>query len=73
MIEDDHTPFYKAGIPATTIIDFRYGSDQLGGGYWHTSRDTLDKVSGKSMEIVGKVALTSLSEIGKRLDEQRRR
>ncbi|MEE8449773.1 MAG: M28 family peptidase, partial [Thermodesulfobacteriota bacterium] len=73
MIEDDHTPFFRAGVPATTIIDFRYGSDQLGGGYWHTRRDTLDKVSDKSMEIVGKVVLTSLSEIGKQLDEQRRR
>ncbi len=73
MIEDDHTPFLKAGLPATTIIDYRYGGDQLGGRYWHTRQDTLDKLSSKSMEIVGQVVLASLVEIGRRLDEQRRR
>ena len=45
-MEDDHTPFLKAGIPAVDIIDFDYP-------YWHTAADTPDKVSPKSLEIVG--------------------
>jgi glutaminyl-peptide cyclotransferase len=44
---DDHTPFLEAGIPAVDIIDFDYP-------YWHTSADTADKVSARSLEIVGK-------------------
>ena len=45
-MEDDHTPFLKAGIPAVDIIDFD-------NPYWHTAADTPDKVSPKSLEIVG--------------------
>ncbi len=47
-MEDDHTPFLEAGIPAVDIIDFDYP-------YWHTSQDTSDKVSAKSLQIVGDV------------------
>jgi hypothetical protein len=43
---DDHTPFLQAGIPAVDIIDFDYP-------FWHTAADTPDKVSPKSLEIVG--------------------
>jgi glutaminyl-peptide cyclotransferase len=43
---DDHTPFLQAGIPAVDIIDFDYP-------YWHTTQDTVDKVSAKSLGIVG--------------------
>jgi glutaminyl-peptide cyclotransferase len=43
---DDHTPFLEAGIPAVDIIDFDYP-------YWHTAADTPDKVSPKSLQIVG--------------------
>jgi Zn-dependent M28 family amino/carboxypeptidase len=45
-MEDDHTPFLAAGIPAVDIIDFDYP-------YWHTAQDTADKVSAGSLEIVG--------------------
>jgi hypothetical protein len=44
---DDHTPFLQAGIPAIDIIDFDYP-------YWHTTADTLDKVSANSLEAVGR-------------------
>jgi Zn-dependent M28 family amino/carboxypeptidase len=44
---DDHTPFIRAGIPAIDIIDFDYP-------YWHTTEDTVDKVSAESLEAVGK-------------------
>jgi len=44
---DDHTPFLQAGIPAVDIIDFDYP-------YWHTTADTVDKVSAESLEAVGR-------------------
>jgi glutaminyl-peptide cyclotransferase len=45
-ILDDHVPFLEAGIRAIDIIDFDYP-------YWHTTEDTLDKVSSESLEAVG--------------------
>ncbi len=47
---DDHTPFIEAGIPAVDIIDFDYT-------YWHTTADTVDKVSAESLEAVGQTLL----------------
>ena len=44
---DDHAPFLEAGIPAVDIIDFDYP-------YWHTTEDTVDKVSAESLDTVGK-------------------
>ena len=52
-IIDDHLPFIQAGIPAIDIIDFDYP-------YWHTISDTVDKVSSKSLGIVGEVVLNWL-------------
>jgi len=43
---DDHTPFIEAGIPAVDMIDFSYPS-------WHTTSDTLDKVSPESLKVIG--------------------
>jgi Zn-dependent M28 family amino/carboxypeptidase len=43
---DDHTPFLEKGIPAVDIIDFNYTA-------WHTTGDTIDKVSPESLKIVG--------------------
>ena len=50
-ILDDHTPFLEAGIPAVDIIDFDYP-------YYHTTQDTLDKVSAKSLQVVGETVAT---------------
>lgn len=44
---DDHTPFLEKGVPAVDIIDFDYP-------YWHTTDDTLDKVSGESLARIGR-------------------
>ncbi len=52
-ILDDHTPFLQAGIQAIDIIDFDYA-------YHHTTQDTPDKVSAKSLQIVGDVLLSWL-------------
>jgi Iap family predicted aminopeptidase len=49
-MEDDHTPFLEAGIPAVDLIDFDYP-------YWHTTQDTPDKVSAKSLQAVGDTLL----------------
>jgi Zn-dependent M28 family amino/carboxypeptidase len=43
---DDHTPFLNAGIRAVDIIDFDYPA-------WHTTRDTIDKISANSLQAVG--------------------
>jgi len=47
-ITDDHTPFLEIGVQAVDIIDFDYP-------YYHTTQDTLDKVSADSLERVGRV------------------
>jgi len=44
---DDHVPFLQRGIPAVDIIDFDYP-------YWHTTEDTIDKISAASLERVGR-------------------
>jgi glutaminyl-peptide cyclotransferase len=53
-IEDDHMPFVRNGVIALDLIDFDYGPDNA---YWHTDRDTIDKLSAKSLEVVGNVLL----------------
>ena len=59
--DDDHGPFLKAGVYALDII-------QLGSyPYWHTKEDTLDKVSGKSLKIVGDTVIASLPKIEERV------
>lgn len=55
QILDDHIPFLQAGIPAVDLIDFDYP-------YWHTLADTSDKISAASLDIVGEVLLTWITE-----------
>jgi Zn-dependent M28 family amino/carboxypeptidase len=61
--DDDHMPFLRAGVPAVDIIDFEYGSSPGDNDYWHTKDDTLDKISPRSLKIVGDVTLLSLPKI----------
>jgi Zn-dependent M28 family amino/carboxypeptidase len=49
-IIDDHTPFLENGIKAVDIIDFEYA-------HWHTTQDTIDKVSPESLKVVGDTIL----------------
>ena len=51
---DDHVALQKAGIHAIDVVDFDYGPNN---SYWHTTHDTLDKVSAASLKIVGDVAV----------------
>ena len=59
-IDDDHIPFLRAGIPAVDLIDLSYA-------HWHKPTDTLDKLSGPNLEVVGAVVLASLPEIARRV------
>jgi Iap family predicted aminopeptidase len=47
-IMDDHRPFLERGIPAVDLIGLPYV-------HWHTTADTLDKLSAESLEQVGRV------------------
>ena len=49
-ILDDHTPLNQSFIPTIDLIDFDYPP-------WHTSEDTLDKLSPESLNTVGTVTL----------------
>jgi glutaminyl-peptide cyclotransferase len=59
-VEDDHIPFLEAGVPAVDIIDLDYP-------VWHTAEDTIDKVSARSLQVVGDVLLAALPAIESRL------
>jgi glutaminyl-peptide cyclotransferase len=52
-ITDDHVPLLDAGLRVIDVIDLDYASH-------HTPDDTIDKVSSKSLQIVGDVALSLL-------------
>jgi glutaminyl-peptide cyclotransferase len=54
-ILDDHVPFLDGGMPAVDVIDFAYGPPAA--TYWHTTNDTLDKLSAQSLETVGRVVI----------------
>lgn len=56
--EDDHDSFLKRGVPAVDVI-----GDFLSNGYWHTPQDSLDKISAKSLAVVGHVFLESVKQL----------
>ncbi|HUR36934.1 MAG TPA: M28 family peptidase [Terriglobales bacterium] len=60
-IEDDHLPFQREGVPVVDIIDLEYG---YGNVFHHSPDDTLDKVSPKSLKIVGDVVFETLRLLG---------
>lgn len=56
-MDDDHLPFKNVGIPVVDIIDFNYGFNNL---YHHTTEDTMDKISPKSLQIIGDTVLETI-------------
>jgi glutaminyl-peptide cyclotransferase len=60
--DDDHEPFLRAGVEALDIIQLTSYAR-----YWHTKEDTLDKISAKSLKIVGDTVIVSLPKIEERL------
>jgi glutaminyl-peptide cyclotransferase len=57
-IDDDHIPFVQLGVPSVDIIDMNYGPND---SYHHTSKDTIDKVSAKSLGIVGDTVMETVA------------
>lgn len=62
-VNDDHIPFMQLGVPSADLIDFDYGYDNV---FWHTTQDTVDKLSPKSLEIVGTVTLETVRMLDKK-------
>jgi glutaminyl-peptide cyclotransferase len=62
VMTDDHLPLIKqGGIRIIDLIVWPFQGRGPGGeiiNYHHTSMDTMDKISAKSLQIVGDVALT---------------
>ena len=59
-VEDDHVPFLRRGVQAVDLIDFDYGPNN---SWWHTERDTIDKLSAESFQVVGTVLLEVLRKL----------
>jgi glutaminyl-peptide cyclotransferase len=62
-VTDDHEPFLKRNVPSVDLIDFNYGYNDV---FWHTTQDTLDKLSPKSLAIVGSVTLETIRLLNQR-------
>jgi Zn-dependent M28 family amino/carboxypeptidase len=54
---DDHIPFAAAGMPVADLYDSNYG---YGDSFHHTTQDTVDKLSVKSLQISGDVILETV-------------
>jgi len=64
-VGDDHEAFLKRGVPAIDLIDFQFGSAPGLNDYWHTPEDSMDKLSAESLEIIGRVVLRMVDELGR--------
>ena len=62
-IEDDHVPFVNRGVPCADVIDLDYGYNNV---FWHSPQDTMDKLSPKSLEIVGDTILETIHMLDQR-------
>jgi hypothetical protein len=67
-IEDDHQPFMKRHIAAVDIIDCCTEDYP----FWHTSGDTMDKVSARSLGMVGHVILATVDDLQNRTAERQK-
>jgi Zn-dependent M28 family amino/carboxypeptidase len=63
-VTDDHIPLIRKGLRVIDVIDYDYcadGSTDCGSGannLHHTMQDTIDKISARSLQIVGDVAVS---------------
>jgi glutaminyl-peptide cyclotransferase len=57
QIQDDHVPLIEKGFRIVDVIDLDFP-------WHHTPFDTIDKVSARSLEVVGQVALLLIREAG---------
>jgi Zn-dependent M28 family amino/carboxypeptidase len=63
VVDDDHLPFQKIGVPVADLIDLNYGFNNL---YHHTTEDTLDKLSPNSLQVVGDTVLETIRALNTR-------
>ncbi|MGH9497146.1 MAG: M28 family peptidase [Candidatus Sulfotelmatobacter sp.] len=61
-VDDDHIPFMKRGVACADLIDFSYGYNNV---FWHSPQDTPDKLSPRSLTIVGEVMLETVRILDK--------
>jgi Zn-dependent M28 family amino/carboxypeptidase len=63
-ITDDQVSLLKVGVPAVDVVDAQFG--RMGpsfdgmGEFHHANSDTMDKVSARSLEIVGRTILLTI-------------
>jgi len=62
-MEDDHLPFARRGVACADVIDMPYGYNDV---FHHTPQDTMDKLSPKSLEIVGNTILDTVRMLDQR-------
>jgi glutaminyl-peptide cyclotransferase len=60
-VSDDHDSFLKRNVPSADVIALDAAAD-----YWHTPQDAMDKISPKSLAIVGHVFLESIKQLQSR-------
>jgi glutaminyl-peptide cyclotransferase len=63
---DDHEPFLRAGVDSVDLIQLTSYP------HWHKPDDTADKVSARSMKIVGDTVLASLPKIVERVTKEKK-
>jgi glutaminyl-peptide cyclotransferase len=62
-VEDDHLAFVQRGIPSVDVIDLDYGPNN---SWHHTTQDTMDKLSARSLTMAGDTFLESIRLINLR-------
>ena len=60
---DDHYSFTARHVPSVDIMDLDTQNDVP---YWHTTQDTIDKISPKTLAIVGHTILEAVHELQKK-------
>jgi Peptidase family M28 len=58
-VSDDHLSFISRGVPTVDLIDL----DLSDVPYWHTPQDTIDKISPRSLAIVGHTLMETIKEL----------
>ena len=62
-VKDDHLPFRTLGYKTIDLIDFEYGSAPGLNDYWHTPKDTIDKISMFSLETSGEILCEMINSL----------
>lgn len=61
-ITDDHTAFIAVGIPSVDLIDAGRATPTGFPPEWHTTRDTVDRLSTQTLALVGDTLLAALQD-----------